>query len=195
MWALIACNRGANTDFTYLLRPLRDQLDRVSEFVDTVSTHLQSNADHMTAWNKVKNEWKGCPTKTLINGEYCDDIYTSVLTNRVALLSTGDEESEEVRELFACIEHLIRQLQTTYRETSSSFSEVSPWNSHEARLEFLSKEIISNEEVKAVNSVLCCMKDLLEALKSISASMTRLRAYRDIRLTQSGVRAVKTKKL
>ena len=189
MWALIACKRGVATDFSFLLRPIRGQLNKVSEFVDTVSFYLQSNAEHMHEWRQIQRDLRGCSSASLIEGRYISPKLKQALSSAVSIWSTGEEESEEVREFFARFEDLIHNLQKAFRECSSSIGELAGYGSaEELRLRLKSSSIISNEEVKTVNSVLCCTKDLVQALKTISASMTRLRAYRDIRLTQSGIR-------
>lgn len=187
LWALRVCRRNEDEEFSYLLKPLKSQLDKVSAFVDMVSFYLQSNANHMRDWRKLQEQASGCSADSLINGQY----HANVFSNKLTLLSTGDEESEEMREFFAEIEILIQNLQDSYRESSavggSKTSRSSPTVSRQSSLV---ADIISAEEVKTVNSVLACMKDLVDALRLISASMTRLRAFRDIRLTQTGTRRV-----
>lgn len=44
--------------------------------------------------------------------------------------------------------------------------------------------IPSNKELKVVNALLSCTKDLLQGLRSLSRVISRLQAHRDIRLTQ-----------
>ena len=187
LWAIRVCRRNENEEFSYLLKPLKSQLDKVAIFVDMVSSYLQSNANHMRDWRKLQDQASGCSADTLINGQY----HANVFSNKLTLLSTGDEESEEMREFFAQIEVLIRNLQDSYRESSAIGSiktaRASPVISRQSSLV---ADIISAEEVKTVNSVLACMKDLVDALRLIAASMTRLRAFRDIRLTQNGCRKV-----
>jgi hypothetical protein len=185
LWALTACRRGDRAEYSFLLEPLKDQLDSVWSFVDIVSEFLQENADHMRDWRKLQEQSTECSIDSLISGQY----HTNVFSNKLTLLSTGEEESEEVREFFVRIEELIQSLQSAYMESSVINSSLSR-EVNVSRQHSLLADIISNEEVKAVNGVLACMKDLVEALRSISASTTRLRAFRDIRLTQSGTRKV-----
>jgi hypothetical protein len=187
MWALTACNRGENADFHYMLLDLRDDMKFVSAFVDMACSYLQSIVHVMGEWREMQHASSDCSVLELVNGEYKSGVFasnvTDALTSRYTLLSTGEEESDDVKEFFARIEELVQRLQQSFREAPSSTSP----DENEGEV---TTAIISNEEVKTVNSVLACTKDLLDALRAISAAMTRLRVYRDIRITQSGSRAL-----
>lgn len=88
-------------------------------------------------------------------------------------------ETQQIVALFSGFQSVVEQLLS---EVVSSVAVTVVLNGKKVRT------LRQNKEVKVVNAMIASTLDLLRALRGLAATMSKLQAHRDIRVTQTGDR-------
>jgi len=202
-WAVEASKRGNSFDLhsvrpmRFLLRPLEGQLAKVERFVDTSCSFINETLNQLryssrrsriytprdlleavqepfsTAAASSSSRFPSSSTSSRSHSLQSSSSSTDGRrrANSIAVnQSVGD--APEVEALFEAFEAAVQRLQAPKRNSLNGKEQIGLK--------------MSNVEVITTNAFLSSLRDLIEALKSLCASVQRLHDFRRIRTTQNG---------
>ena len=178
----------------FMLLTLEKSFVKVGRYVSLVCTFLQMSLQDMAKWQAASAAHAKTFTPTgnsLRNVNTLNEARVSAHTDFLLRSSSLDAfretdahlltklETQQVVALFSGFQGIVEQLLS---EVVNSVATTVVLNGKKVRT---SRQ---NKEVKVVNAMIASTLDLLRALKGLAATMSKMQAHRDIRVTQSGDR-------
>ncbi len=180
----------------FMLLTLEKSFVKVGRYVSLVCTFLQMSLQDMERWQEASAAHAKTFTPTgnsLRNVNTLNEArvsaHTDFLLRSVSLDAFRETdahlltklETQQVVALFSGFQGIVEQLLS---EVVNSVATTVVLNGKKVRT---SRQ---NKEVKVVNAMIASTLDLLRALKGLAATMSKMQAHRDIRVTQSGDRFI-----
>ena len=181
--------QSIHTHFSHILVPLQEELKNTGMFVNSACQHMRYLVKHLKEVNRGEKLQRSLTFEEFLRKRQLQ----SARNSDVSLLIESDEEelsgAGSLKRLLSKHAHVIKRLTCVYWEEEARRVEsgkVTELCAYESAKENMSAALISSHrlvsctEIKVVNSVLCSIKDLLDALEGMVLDVGRMRAFREL---------------